>query len=215
MAIPKIASYSLEQLDSTENKVNWRVQPERAALLVHDMQNYFLNFYDQALEPIPQLISNTQKTIAWAKANGVPVYYTAQPGGQDPEERALLTDFWGPGLKAEDTLTAIHEQVAPQAGDTVLTKWRYSAFVKSDFKQRLNESKRDQLIVVGVYAHIGCMQTIMEAFMNDIQGFLVKDAVADFSLSEHNMAQSYIASRGGCVIDTATLLASNNQESAA
>ena len=206
MAIPKITSYPLMDVFAVENKVNWSVEPDRAALLVHDMQNYFLNFYDQKQQPIPTILSNIQRIMQWCRDVGIPIYFTAQPGDQDPQERALLNDFWGPGLKADEALTAIHPQVAPQAQDTVLTKWRYSAFVKSDFKQRLQDSGRDQLIVVGVYAHIGCMQTIMEAFMNDIKGFLISDAVADFSLDEHNMALKYVASRGGCVLDTTQLV---------
>lgn len=210
MAIPKIASYQLGDVIQVENKVNWHVESSRAVLLVHDMQNYFINFYDQKQQPIPEVLTNIQRIMQWCRDQQIPIYFTAQPGDQDPQERALLTDFWGPGLKADPALTNIHPQVAPQEDDTVLTKWRYSAFVKSDFKQRLQGSGRDQLIVVGVYAHIGCMQTIMEAFMNDIKGFLISDAVADFSLDEHNMALKYVASRGGCVFTTSHLVTQKN-----
>ena len=37
MALPKIAPYSYREQEH-QNRVNWRVDPARAALLVHDMQ---------------------------------------------------------------------------------------------------------------------------------------------------------------------------------
>lgn len=62
------------------------------------------------------------------------------------------------------------------------------------------------MIIGGIYAHIGCMVTAIDAFMNDIQPFMVGDAVADFSEEEHRLALKYVATRCGAVIDTASLI---------
>ena len=211
MTIPRIASYPMPQPGSfPANKVNWAIEPDRAVLLVHDLQQYFLDFYDQAAAPIPELIKNCRRLIDHCHDAGIPVYYTAQPGGQTPEHRQLLTDFWGKGLAPEEKLVQIIPSLQPAEQDTVLTKWRYSAFKKSDFEQRIKASGRDQLIICGVYAHIGCLLTAAEAFMLDMQAFLVGDALADFSLDEHRMALNYAAGRCAKVVDADSVIQAVN-----
>ncbi|ELC3159062.1 isochorismatase family protein [Vibrio harveyi] len=205
MAIPSISGYSLTKV-KPENRVNWSVEPHRAVLLIHDMQQYFLNFYDADSELIQTLTRNIQEIKQACIDAGIPVVYTAQPGDQRQEDRALLTDFWGPGLKADDSITRISPALAPTEQDTVYTKWRYSAFQRTPLKSMMDETGRDQLIIVGIYAHIGCLQTAAEAFMTDIKAFMVSDAVADFSASDHDMALNYVAGRCGYVLDKQQLL---------
>ncbi|ELI0635369.1 isochorismatase family protein [Vibrio harveyi] len=205
MAIPSISGYSLTKV-KPENRVNWSVEPHRAVLLIHDMQQYFLNFYDADSELIQTLTRNIQEIKQACIDAGIPVVYTAQPGDQRQEDRALLTDFWGPGLKADDNITRISPALAPTEQDTVYNKWRYSAFQRTPLKSMMDETGRDQLIIVGIYAHIGCLQTAAEAFMTDIKAFMVSDAVADFSASDHDMALNYVAGRCGYVLDKQQLL---------
>lgn len=46
MAIPKLQAYALpESHDIPQNKVDWAFEPQRAALLIHDMQDYFVSFW--------------------------------------------------------------------------------------------------------------------------------------------------------------------------
>lgn len=207
MAIPKIASYPMPA-EALDNRVNWQPDARRAVLLVHDMQDYFLDFYDRSSAPIPALIANTRRLIDKAHALGIPVVYTAQLPEQTPAERGLLQDMWGPGLTAQPLRKSIATELAPQPQDIVLDKWRYSAFQKSNLLHNMRHQARDQLIICGVYAHIGCMMTAGEAFMNDIQPFFVADALADFSAQEHDMALRYVAQRCGQTILTQTLVAS-------
>ncbi|XZG69923.1 isochorismatase family protein [Chitinibacteraceae bacterium HSL-7] len=206
MAIPRIAPYQPDT-DYPINKVNWQIAPQRAVLLVHDLQEYFLDFYDRSAEPIRSMLANAQALVAAARAAGVPIVYTAQPAVQSDDDRALLNDMWGPGLTAQPDRAAIAAEVAPQPGDTILTKWRYSAFARSELESLMSDWQRDQLIIVGVYAHIGCQVTAVEAFMRDIQPFMVADAVADFSVAEHASALRYVAGRCGVVSSTAAALA--------
>ncbi len=204
MAIPAITPYAMPtESDLPKNKVAWKAEPKRSVLLIHDMQQYFIDFYEKNDSPIPELLKNITTIKERCVELGIPVVYTAQPGDQDPKDRALLTDFWGTGLDDDPNQTRIVSEVAPSDDDIVLTKWRYSAFKRTNLLELMEEQGRDQLIICGVYAHIGCLLTASEAFMQDIQSFLVADAVADFSLEEHKMAMKYAAER--CAFTTSTL----------
>ncbi|MBN3792887.1 isochorismatase family protein [Burkholderia sp. Ac-20353] len=205
MAIPKIPSYPMPA-ELPANRVTWGFEPPRAALLVHDMQDYFLDFYDRDAAPVPALLANVRRLIDFAHATGMPVCYTAQSAAQTPEQRALLTDMWGPGLTAHPSRESICDALAPAPGDTVLDKWRYSAFQRSDLDHLLSEQGRDQLVICGIYAHIGCLMTACEAFMRDVRPFFVADALADFSEREHRMALDYVARRCGKVATTGELV---------
>lgn len=196
LAIPSIPAYALPTAsDMPENKVSWTLNPKRAVLLIHDMQNYFVDAFAKGEAPITEAAENIKKIKEQCKALGIPVVYTAQPGSQDPADRALLTDFWGPGLKSGPYEEKIIPELAPDDQDIVLTKWRYSAFKRTNLIEIMRESGRDQLMITGIYAHIGCLVTACEAFMDDIQSFFIGDAVADFSSEKHKMAIEYASQR--------------------
>ena len=215
MALPKIAPYSYREQEH-QNRVNWRVDPARAALLVHDMQRYFVRAFELERDgqPLPDAqiniaIANIRRLLDAAHAANIPVYYTAQPPRQNPADRRLLTDFWGDGLQ-DDESAQILDELAPTEADTVLTKWRYSAFERSPLEEQLKDLGRDQLIIGGIYAHIGCLTTALEAFMRDIQPFMVADALADFTAEEHRMACEYASGRCARVLNTAEVLENIN-----
>jgi isochorismate hydrolase len=122
------------------------------------------------------------------------------------EQRGLLKDFWGPGMRVDPADRQVVEPLAPAPGDWQLTKWRYSAFFRSDLLARMRAQGRDQLIVCGVYAHVGVLMTAVEAFTNDIETFLVADGVADFSAQRHQFAVEYAADRCAVVTTAKELL---------
>lgn len=207
MAIPKLTGYALPAAtEIPQNKVSWAFEPERAALLIHDMQDYFINFWGENCPMMAQVVANIAALRAFCKQHNIPVYYTAQPKEQSDEDRALLNDMWGPGLTRKPEEQQVVAALAPDENDTVLVKWRYSAFHRSPLEQMLKESGRNQLLITGVYAHIGCMTTATDAFMRDIKPFMVADALADFSRDEHLMALNYVAWRSGRVVMTEDLL---------
>lgn len=207
MALPAIPAYPMPTPDELPaNRVQWEVDRDRAVLLVHDLQNYFLGAFTPDASPLTDLLGNVGRLTEEARRAGIPVVYSAQPAGQTPAQRGLQQDFWGPGLPDDDHAKAIPEALAPRRGDTLLTKWKYSAFARTHLLRRMKELGRDQLVVVGVYAHIGVLMTACDAWMQDYQAFLVADAVADFSRADHDMALRWAAGKCAVVTTTETLL---------
>ncbi|MFE2044429.1 isochorismatase family protein [Streptomyces sp. NPDC059477] len=199
--IPPVEPYPLptaEQLP--ENTVDWQLSPRRAVLLLHDMQEYFLRPFPRTTDLGRTLVDNTARLRAQAKALAIPVAYTAQPGSMTPEERGLLKDFWGPGMRATPEHRKVVSPLEPDDSDWLFTKWRYSAFFKTDLLARMRAHGRDQLIICGVYAHVGVLMTAVDAYTHDIQPFLVADAVADFSAHYHQLALTYAAERAAKVV---------------
>jgi isochorismate hydrolase len=207
MGIPPISPYPMPtQDDLPDNTAGWRVDPDRAVLLVHDMQKYFLAPFPGGTSPVTELVANVAALRRRCAELGVPVAYTAQPGGMTEADRGLLKDFWGPGMAVHPEHREVVEPVAPRPGDRVFTKWRYSAFHRSGLAAFLRESGRDQLVVCGVYAHVGVLMTACDAFTNDVEAFLVADAVADFSEDYHRLALRWAAERCAVTPTTGTVL---------
>ncbi|GII00797.1 isochorismatase family protein [Planobispora takensis] len=201
MAIPPIQPYPMPS-DLPANRVGWRPDPRRTVLLVHDMQNYFLRAFTPGQSPLVELMSNVLALRERCADLGVPVVYSAQPGGQSTEERGLLLDFWGGGIGHDPQEAQIVDELAPRPGDVLLTKWRYSAYQRTGLAELMAAQGRDQLVICGIYAHIGVLMTACEAFMRDVQTFVVADAVADFSADHHRMALTYAAERCAVTVTT-------------
>ena len=197
--LPPIAPYPLPTAGRLPaNVAGWTPHPDRAVLLVHDMQRYFLQALPEPLRG--ELVHNAATLRKRAAALGVPVAYPAQPGGMTDEQRGLLKDFWGPGMRTDPADREVVPELAPTEEDWVLTKWRYSAFFRSDLLARMRAAGRDQLVLCGVYAHVGVLATALEAFTNDIQTFLAADALGDFSEDHHRLALDYAAQRCAVVL---------------
>lgn len=211
MAIPTITPYQIPE-GPFPARVDWQLNPARAALLIHDMQNYFIDAYDTQAEPMATVLPNMVAIREACASAGVPVVYTAQPGDQHPSRRGILADFWGRGLDSGRDENIIDE-LAPRPGDITVTKWRYSGFQRTDLRHLLAHHGRDQLIVIGVYAHMGCMISATEAFMMDVQPFFVADAVADFTREEHEMACSYVGKRAGRILNSRNVVDALRQRS--
>ncbi|WP_406864829.1 isochorismatase family protein [Streptomyces sp. HUAS MG47] len=206
MGLPVIESYAMpDRAGLPRSCASWTIDPARAALLVHDMQHHFVRAFPAGRSPVVELVENIAALRELAGTLGMPVVFSAEPAAQSPSRRGLVADVWGPGIGAEPEDSAIVAPLIPRTGEHVLPNVRPNAFLRSHLGRLLRDEGRDQLIVCGVYAHLGVLLTAADAFMNDIQPFVVADAVADFSAEEHAMALRW-AARSGVVCTTEALL---------
>lgn len=206
MGLPVIGAYPMPDRSAIPpSSVPWTIDPARAALLVHDMQNHFVQAFPAGRSPVVELVDNIAALRELARTLGIPVVFSAEPAGQEPGRRGLLADIWGPGIGDEPDAAAIVAPLTPRPGEHLLANVRQNAFLRSHLGRLLRSENRDQLIVCGVYAHLGVLLTAADAFMQDIQPFVVADAVADFSAEEHHMALRW-AARSGVVCTTDGLL---------
>ncbi|MCS5478472.1 isochorismatase family protein [Corynebacterium sp. YIM 101645] len=204
MAIPRIAPYPLPAAPISP-AARWSLDPQRCALLVHDMQSYFIEAYDTSASPMDTVLPNIRRLIDAADDTGVPVFYSAQPPRQQQSRRGLLSEFWGEGIRTEEE-AAIVGDLAPREHHHVVTKWRYSAFARTDLRHALAFAGRDQLIITGVYGHMGCQVSAVDAFMNDVAPFLVTDGIADFTAADHHNTIDWVARRCGVALPTTRVL---------
>ncbi|MDT9687267.1 isochorismatase family protein [Streptomyces sp. P9(2023)] len=206
MGLPTVGPYPLPDRSALPRScVPWSIDPARAALLVLDMQNHFVAAFPAGQSPVVELVDNIAALRELAGTLGVPVLFSAEPAAQRPGQRGLVADVWGPGIGDEPDAAAIVAPLTPRTGEHLLANVRHNAFLRSHLGRLLRSEGRDQLIICGVYAHLGVLLTAADAFMNDIQPFVVADAVADFSPEEHAMALRW-AARSGVVCTTESLL---------
>ena len=207
MAIARIASYEIPRAGSWPScRAPWSFDPSRGALLVHDMQSYFLRPYEPNTSPLAPLLAHVKALRAVCASLDIPVIFSAQPGEQSRDERGLLWDLWGPGIVEHPEQGSLADEIAPAPNDVFLPKRRYSAFHDTRLHELLLERARDQLLICGVYAHIGCLATATDGFMRGVQPFVVADATADFSPEDHAVALRQVARTCGVVTTTREIL---------
>ncbi|MEU6139701.1 isochorismatase family protein [Streptomyces sp. NPDC047081] len=184
------------------DQTGWTLDPARAALLVLNLQNRFVRALEQESAPVTELLANARRLVAAAREAGVPVIHSVPAGerlaaGRGPVPYARLS-----GASAGAEGEAFVAQAQPRAGDTVLTARKYSAFARTRLDGRLRELERDQVVILGLYARAAVLMTAGDAWAQDLEAFVVADAVADLSAGGHEFALEWVADTCGAVTAT-------------
>ncbi|MEU3988841.1 isochorismatase family cysteine hydrolase [Streptomyces platensis] len=156
------------------------------ALLVMDVQQDVVDIADDGSGYLPRL----RRAIDGARSAGIPVIYVViglRPGHPDvgPRNR-VLTSIVQAGLFTEGAPgTAIHEDVAPQQDDTVVTKRRASAFSGSDLDVVLRARGIDSLVLTGIATSGVVLHTLCQANDQDFGLTVLADACLDTDPEVH------------------------------
>ncbi|MFE5813915.1 isochorismatase family protein [Streptomyces sp. NPDC056479] len=178
------------------------LDPDRAALVVLNLQRRFVRVLAEEGAPVAELLANTGRLVAAAHAADVPVIHSVPA-----RERGPARYVRRPGPPADRDGEAFAEQVEPRTGDAVLTARKHSAFARTRLDGRLRDLKRDQVVIAGLFARVGVLMTAADAWVQDLEPFVVADAVADASAGSHGFALEWVADTCGAVTSTDRVVA--------
>jgi len=157
--------------------------PQRSALLVVDMQDYFLRPDSHAFLPsAPAIIPTILALAAAYNKTGRPVIFTRHANCAD--DAGQMADWWRELLTADHPLAAIASALAAP-GDAVLEKSQYDAFFRTDLEARLRQGGTRQLVITGVTTHLCCESTARSAFMRGFAVFMAIDGTATLNRELH------------------------------
>jgi ureidoacrylate peracid hydrolase len=152
-----------------------KVDPARAALLVVDMQNDFVHeegalaMNGGNVAPTQAIVPALNALIAEARVSGTPVIFiraahsewtTSEVG----REKRLGRRF---AVCVEGTWGCDFYGVAPLAGDCIVTKHRYSAFINTNLDLILRAQGIETLIMTGTATNVCVESTARDGFMLD------------------------------------------------
>ena len=221
------------------------IDPSRTALIVVDMQNDFGaegGMFHRAgipLSGIQAAVAPTARALAAARRAGIRIVYLkmqfepdlSNAGGAeapnlilhrrlgvgDPvqapdgtESRIMIRDTWN---------TDILPELAPQDGDLVVSKHRFSGFFETDLDATLKELGVASLIFTGCTTSICVESTLRDAFCRDYRCLLLEDCTAEPIGSElprtnHDASVRVIETLFGWVSDCAAFEAVLRQPTA-
>jgi len=181
------------------------LQPSATALLVIDMQRYFVQpgnavTVPTAIEVVPcvnrlaRALRDSGGQVVWLrhtfsdkKPFAVPAWYQNPDSGYVRASRE--------NLKVGSANHALYDGLDVGAADWVVDKHRFSPFLSnsSDLDARLRARGIDTLIVTGTLTNCCCESSARDAVMLDYRVLFASDATAALSDAEHNASLMNLA----------------------
>lgn len=179
--------------------------PERSALLVVDMQEFFTDPSSPAFLPAAApAVANAARLARAFRAAGRPVFFTSHAHADPAADGGLMTRRW----KKVCVEGAPHSRITGALGageGEVIVKRRYSAFSGTDLSPRLKALGVDSLAVAGLKTDLCVESTVRAAFDLDFSCLAAGDACAADSPERHAGALKNIARGFGGVRRTSEL----------
>ena len=181
------------------------IDPERAAVLVVDMQNDFGavgGMFDRAgidITGITAAASATRVLLSAAREAGIPVVYLRMEHEPDlsdigptdgPHWIKHSPDGVGDTVTAPDGSRSrilvrgtwnseILDELAPESGDRVVSKHRYSGFFETELDDVLRELGATHLLVTGCTTSVCVESTVRDAMYRNYHCIVLEDCTAE------------------------------------
>ena len=145
-------------------------------LLVIDMQEHFRELASPILPHLKEIIS-------LCRSCSLPIIYTQHMHKEKVD--GMLSQWWGSLIREGSQEASLLPEIAPQPGELVIVKRRYSAFYRTALEDHLRSRRIKDLIICGVMTNLCCETTARDAFMRDYRVFFLADGTATASLDLH------------------------------
>lgn len=158
----------------------YEIIPNKTALLVIDMQREYFDEGRPLFTPNGELILGNVKQLrdelASAGCHIVVVQHVHKANGSDV---GRMGDFDPTPLFIEGTpAVQVLGEFTPRQGELLITKTRYSAFVRTKLEAQLKQWGVDTIIVTGMMTNYCCVTTARHAHDLDYRVLFVSDANA-------------------------------------
>ena len=185
-SLETIQTKALEMLQKSGadlRRNNFQYIPERSALLVLDMQTYFLESTSHAYIPSGRaIIPGIRDLILAFSIRRLPVIFTRHLNTS--QDVGLMAIWWRDIITAENPKSEIIPELDLSAG-IVLEKSQYDAFYQSPLESILRNRAVSQVVISGVMTHLCCETTARCAFVRGFEVFFLVDGTATYNEQFH------------------------------
>lgn len=191
-----------------ELRINRRAEPfcpGKSALLVIDMQRYFLAPESHAFLPAaPAIVPTIQELITAVRRSARPVIFTRH--ANSARDGGPMAAWWRELLTPDHPLGGIEASLLP-GGAEVIEKSRYDAFFDTVLESRLRRLEVEQLLITGVTTHLCVESTARSAFTRGFAVFVAIDGTATLNREMHVASLRAMAHGFAVPLTAADLLA--------
>lgn len=173
----------LKKLPDHEGRRISKFDPSNSALLILDMQNYFLDPSSHAHIPSATAIVPGLLTLTRAYFDkDLPVIFTQHLN--TPEDAGSMGAWWRDMITVDDPMSAIIPEF-DFSNRFVIRKNQYDAFYKTSLEEILHKKGITQVVISGVMTHLCCETTARSAFVRGFEVFFVIDGTATYNEDYH------------------------------
>jgi len=189
------------------NQHHFRLELPKAALLIIDMQNFFVHENGPARIPgVQDIIPNLQVLQRAFRIRKRPVIFTSHVHKAPEFDGGCLTWWWSVNCEEGTFDAEIFEAIKPLPAEKLIHKHRYSAFEGTDLEINLRCLGIRELVITGVMTNLCCETTARDAFNRDYRVQFVCDATATAYEDLHLATLKNIAYGFAPVVTTEELL---------
>ena len=157
--------------------------PEKSALLILDMQDYFLDENSHAHIPSAAAILPRIESLRERYATlGLPIVWTRHLNTS--ADASNMSRWWKDLIAVDDPLSELHSALDTSKG-IIIEKTQYDAFYRTDLAAYLRENNVEQVVISGVMTHLCCETTARSAFVQGFKVFFLIDGTASYNEDFH------------------------------